>query len=254
MRILHLRAENFKRIQVIDITPKGNVIQITGPNGSGKSSVLDSIMALVGGKAACPSEPIRHGEKKATIIADLGNYIVKRTFAPDGKTTITVETQDGAKFGSAQKLLDEFLGSLSFDPLEFARMKPKDQYETIRQVAGIGSEIDQIDAKIKEEYEERTSWNRHDHLGQDFRRSLVLRCSFRSDVHPSERHATKTLAAFMLNVLCRSMKDWLAASHKPTLRQMIPIVRLANDVITPVKRDPSSLKNRRLLNRHGRSS
>lgn len=160
MRILHLRAENFKRIQVIDITPKGDVIQITGPNASGKSSVLDSIMALVGGKAACPSEPIRHGEKKATIIADLGNYVVKRTFTPDGKTTITVETQDGARFGSAQKLLDEFLGSLSFDPLEFARMKPKDQYETIRQVAGIGAEIDRIDAQIKEEYEERASWNR----------------------------------------------------------------------------------------------
>lgn len=160
MRIVRLQAENFKRIEVIDITPTGDVVQITGPNGSGKSSVLDSIFALVGGKTACPVEPVRAGEKKATIQADLGQYVVKRTFGSDGKTTLTVESSDGAKYSSAQKLLDSFLGSLSFDPLEFARMKPREQYETIRQVAGIGREIDEIDAKIKEEYEERTSWNR----------------------------------------------------------------------------------------------
>ena len=43
MKITTFRAENFKRLQLVEINPDGSVVQITGRNASGKSSVLDGL-------------------------------------------------------------------------------------------------------------------------------------------------------------------------------------------------------------------
>jgi recombinational DNA repair ATPase RecF len=42
MKITKLIAENVKKLSVVEITPDGNLVQITGKNGQGKSSVLDA--------------------------------------------------------------------------------------------------------------------------------------------------------------------------------------------------------------------
>ena len=41
MRILKLTAENVKRLKVVEITPRGDLVQISGRNGQGKTSVLE---------------------------------------------------------------------------------------------------------------------------------------------------------------------------------------------------------------------
>lgn len=76
MRIIKLTAENVKRLKVVDITPKGDVVEITGPNESGKTSVLDSIWWAIAGERVIQSEPIRQGEEEARIRLDLGDIIV----------------------------------------------------------------------------------------------------------------------------------------------------------------------------------
>ena len=38
MKIVRLTAENIKRLVAVEITPDGNVVQITGKNGAGKTS------------------------------------------------------------------------------------------------------------------------------------------------------------------------------------------------------------------------
>lgn len=48
MKIIQLTAENVKKLRVVDITPKGPVVQITSKkNAQGKTSVLDSIWWLL---------------------------------------------------------------------------------------------------------------------------------------------------------------------------------------------------------------
>ena len=59
MKIIELRAENFKRLRAIDITPDGHLVEIRGKNGQGKSSVLDGIWALFASAEALPPRPVR---------------------------------------------------------------------------------------------------------------------------------------------------------------------------------------------------
>ena len=101
MKIINLTAENVKRLRAVEITPNGNVVTVTGRNAQGKTSVLDAIWLALGGGAAGREtvRPIRDGEDKASVTLDLGDLTVVRTWAGD-KTTLTVKSADGAKYGS----------------------------------------------------------------------------------------------------------------------------------------------------------
>ena len=57
-------------------------------------------------------------------------------------------------------MLDKLLGAITFDPLEFARMKPKDQYETLRQLVKLHVDIDTLERQNTADYERRTDANR----------------------------------------------------------------------------------------------
>jgi len=160
MKIVSLTAENVKKLKAVEIKPDGSLVQITGANGSGKSSVLDAIYMALAGTKAIPSAPVRKGEAKARIKLDLGDVVVTRRFTAAGGTSLTVEAADGARYGSPQKMLDELLGSLTFDPLEFSRMEPKRQLETLRGLVQIDVNIDQLDEDNKRDYDARTDINR----------------------------------------------------------------------------------------------
>lgn len=157
-RIVSLKAENVKRLKAVRITPEGNLIVIGGKNAQGKTSVLDTIMAGLGGKKYVPGKAVRDGEKKGYVDLDLGDLLVKRTFTDSGGGTIKVMNKDGASYGSPQKILDELMGSISFDPLEFARMSNKEQLSTLKDITGLDFTI--VDAKRKEAYDKRTDLNR----------------------------------------------------------------------------------------------
>lgn len=167
LRIVNLKASNFKRLKVVDITPTTDVVQITGENASGKSSTLDAIFAALG-KRSAPAKPIRDGEDQATIQIDLGKYIVYRVFTKDEKPSpIIIRPKEGGAGGiagkpirSPQDLLDQMLGELTFDPLAFSRMSPKNQAEELRRICNLGVEIDELDRLNAEDYEERTRVNR----------------------------------------------------------------------------------------------
>ncbi|KKK49922.1 hypothetical protein LCGC14_3130170, partial [marine sediment metagenome] len=140
MKIIKLQAENFKRLSVVEITPQGNLVQITGKNMSGKSSVLDSIWAALGGKEAVPGKAIRKGQKKAHVKLDLGEVIVTRSFTQKD-SYLTVEGAEGSRHKEPQQVLDDLLG-FSFDPLRFSRQSNVAQYEAIREIANIDVDLD----------------------------------------------------------------------------------------------------------------
>jgi len=160
MKILSLQAENVKRLKAVTITPDGSVVQITGKNGAGKSSVLDSIFFALGGGKSLPKEPIRRGEKTARIRLDLGELIVTRKFNENGTTALTVEGATGARYSTPQRMLDELLGAISFDPLEFSRMEPKDQFDMLRKVSKLDVDLESLAGKNKTDFETRTDVNR----------------------------------------------------------------------------------------------
>lgn len=136
MRIISLQAENFKKLQAIEITPDGNFVQITGKNGQGKSSTLDAIWVALAGLDASPKRPIRKGAESAKIRLDLGDIRVTRHFkeTESGSFTssLTVESAQGARYPSPQKMLDGLIGALSFDPVAFIGMEPKEQFNYCR--------------------------------------------------------------------------------------------------------------------------
>ena len=161
MKILQLTAENVKKLKVVDITPATDVVQITGKNGSGKTSVLDSIWWALGGTKEIQAMPIRKGQESARITLDLGEIVVTRKFNDKGSTLI-VENAEGARFPSPQKMLDDLIGELSFDPLAFAKMDGNSQYKELKRIAKIEVDIDTLDAQNKIDYDTRTLRNREE--------------------------------------------------------------------------------------------
>jgi DNA repair exonuclease SbcCD ATPase subunit len=160
VKIVSLCAENIKKLRAVEIRPDGSLVQITGANGSGKSSVLDAIYMALAGNKAIPSKPVRAGADKARIKLDLGDVVVTRRFTAAGGTSLTVEAADGARYPSPQKMLDDLLGSLTFDPLAFSRMEPRAQLETLRGLVQIDVDIDALDRANAKDYADRTDINR----------------------------------------------------------------------------------------------
>lgn len=168
LRILRLEAENIKRIVAVDISPQGDVIEITGKNRQGKTSVLDSILWALGGEKPIQWKPIRDGEEKAHIALALGNddglklKVTRRFTAQEGgtfTTSLVVENEDGMRPSGAQTLLNAIVGSLAFDPGEFIRASPKEQVSILKTMIP-GVDFDAIAAKRKLAFEERTDVNR----------------------------------------------------------------------------------------------
>lgn len=159
MRIVSLKAENFKRLQAVEVRPdpKGGLVRITGKNDQGKSSLLDAIAAALGGADAVPLKPIRNGEQRGEIVLELDGLIVRRSFTEKG-TQLTVKNAEGASYPSPQAMLDKLVGKLTFDPLAFMRMDPRKQSETLRQLLGL--DFNEIDAERKAVFEERTDVGR----------------------------------------------------------------------------------------------
>ena len=164
MKILQLNAENVKRLSVVEITPEGSVVEIAGKNGNGKTSVLDSIYWALGGAAGIQAQPIRTGAKSAKIKLQLGedrtvSLIVERRFTESG-TSLKVTTPDGASYQKPQQMLDDLLGALTFDPLQFMKSTPAQQFEILKNVVNLEVDIDALAVERKKLFDQRAEVNR----------------------------------------------------------------------------------------------
>ena len=160
-KIISLHAENVKKLKCVDITPdpNNNTVIISGKNGQGKTSVLDSIYWALAGGNNIQGKPIREGEEKAVIKIDLGEYQIKRSFTDKG-TYLTLTNSDGFKTSSPQVMLDNLMGSITFDPLAFTRMDQKKQYTTLQGLVEMDIDLEDVDEKIQFCFNNRTTINR----------------------------------------------------------------------------------------------
>lgn len=158
LKIVRLEAENVKRLRAVEVTPEGALVVVGGRNGQGKTSLLDSVAYALGGKDLVCEVPLRAGSDAGHVTVDLGDLVVRRDFGRDGTTRVVVSDREGARFPSPQRMLDELAGRLTFDPLAFARMEPREQAETLRALVGL--DFSAQDGRRLAAYEERTAVNR----------------------------------------------------------------------------------------------
>jgi len=159
MKIVNLNIENIKKIKVVDITPgKDGVVILEGKNAQGKSSIMDSISMVLGGEKLIPVDPVRQGEERAAIKVDLGEVMVKRTFKPDGNSTLEIKTKAGEKVRSPQEWLNEKLKLATMDPSVFIRLRPVERVEELKKIPGLDCTAE--DQAYMVEYDKRTLVNR----------------------------------------------------------------------------------------------
>lgn len=166
MKIIQFTCENVKKLTAVRITPEGNLVQITGKNGQGKSSVLDAIFWALAGTANVQSQPVRQGADSAKIELALGDgktveLFVERKLSVDGNhPPIIVRSPDGARYPSPQKMLDDLLGALTFDPLLFMREGGRGQFGILRKLVRLDVDPEEIDKENKADFDKRTLVNR----------------------------------------------------------------------------------------------
>lgn len=161
--ITKLKISNTLRIEAAEITPEGSpLVIIGGRNDQGKTSVLNSIMAVLGGAQLRPDELLRRGKDKGEIVVESDLFTATLRLTPQGQT-LTVANREGAKYPSPQAFLDRLCAKISFDPLAFVRLGEtpegrRKQLQTLRDLIGIDtSKIDQERTRV---FEERTELNR----------------------------------------------------------------------------------------------
>ena len=85
-RIIKFFAKNTKVLKAVEIFPEDrDIVLLTGQNCQGKTTVLDDIWMALGGKTCIPGEPIRRGEKEATVTLEFEEFTVTRKITEKGE-------------------------------------------------------------------------------------------------------------------------------------------------------------------------
>ena len=218
MKILELRAENFKKLRVVEIRPDGNMVNLTGRNGQGKTSVLDAIWFALKGKKALPMKPVRKGTERMKVSLETEEFTVTRTLGRESAIpTIVLEMKQGkTRDKTPQDFLDELIGELTFDPLEFLSMTPKDQVAALRKTAKLDYDFEAADDQNKTDYEERTGINREiSQLNGQISGMTIL------DGLPKEKIDESAKIAFSRRSRTRSAASWQGSRRRARPRHPI---------------------------------
>jgi len=159
-RIVRLKTKNVKRIKAVELKLKGDggLVVVSGNNEEGKSSLIDSIAYALGGKKLCPAVPLRRGQKQGYTHVTLDNGLtIERTYNKAG-SSIKVLDKNDQMLSSPQRILDKLYNSLTFDPLEWMRLKSEKQVAILKQLAGI--DTTDLDNQYEKAYADRRDANR----------------------------------------------------------------------------------------------
>jgi ABC-type dipeptide/oligopeptide/nickel transport system ATPase component len=165
--IIGFKSSNVKRLCAVEISlEEGNpIVLIGGRNGQGKSSVLDSIMYALTGKNI-PKSVLHDGADRAETCIETQDLFIKFVIT---KSSSRLEVRPRHIDMAIQKprlALNNMIGKISFDPMEFNRLSGRKQGDELKKIVGVDfSDIDQI---LLDARDERTGVNR------DLKRAQVV--------------------------------------------------------------------------------
>lgn len=157
-RVVRCKVENILGAKNIEFAPNGGSVTIGGKNGQGKSSAIWALAMALGGKRVMPDAPVFEGAEEGRVTIELDKYLVQMEVDTKRGSKLVIETKDGTRFSSPQKILNELFGALSFDPGEFLHFDAKKRRETL--VALVG-----LDLKVFDVQEESLCMQRQDLYG-----------------------------------------------------------------------------------------
>jgi DNA repair ATPase RecN len=152
LKIVTLKIQNIRGIKAVEVSPDGNLVEITGKNEQGKTSVLKSIFFALAGGRSIPDDVVRMGENKARIELDTGSFVVEKVITQDSAKLI-ITTEGGFEVRTPQSFLDELTNTLAYNPLEFSKMKGDEQVDALCDAVGI--DINTFDDRYDKLYDER---------------------------------------------------------------------------------------------------
>lgn len=171
IKINSLEIENIKRVKAVKFEPAQSGLTIVGgKNGQGKTSVLDSIAWALGGDKFKPSQPQREGSvipPNLHIVLSNGLIVERKGKNSDLKVT----DPDGQKGG--QQLLNEFVEQLALNLPNFMEASNKEKANTLLQIIGVKDELNELEQKEQELYNERTAIGRISDQKRKYAKEMV---------------------------------------------------------------------------------
>lgn len=215
MKIISIKAENIKKLKLVNLELNGDNLIVSGKPGEGKTTLIDLVWMCLTNKVG-QIQPVMIGKDRAEIEVRItdpekkeGNrvIIVKRSFA-DNTSKLVVSSSDGRKIGL--KDIQALMESLSFNPLEFFAKKNNEQTDMLLRLLGL--DFSQDDIKRDEFYNQRTM------VGRDLKR-----------VEPSAKEVCKKVEPKSATELLARLRE--AREHNEGIRNaMITLSDLKDSV------------------------
>lgn len=221
LKINKLEIENVKRIKAVKVEPNQNGLTIIGgKNNQGKTSVLDSIAWALGGERFKPSQATREG----SVIPPTLHIVMNNGLVVERKgknSTLKVTDPSGQKAG--QQLLNEFVEELALNLPKFMNSSGREKAQTLLQIVGVGSALDELEKEEKELYNERL------YIGRtaDQKEKYAKEQPFYPDV-PKELVSPTELIKQQQEILARNGENQRKRDNLETLQYQC--VRLNTDI------------------------
>ena len=171
MKVIRYEAHNVLGVKDIEFEMEGrHLFLVGGANGQGKTSALTALVMTLAGKSGMkdyPEVPLRSGAKKGKVVVDLTGdedmqdgqgFTAELSWRKKNSGVIEEDFRlldsTGAEAPEPRTLLKRLFNLKAFDPLEFARMKPKEQATCVQQMLGL--DLSKYDKERDEKFAERT--------------------------------------------------------------------------------------------------
>lgn len=164
LKIISAEGTNFMGLKDMTINIGGQSMTISGKNEIGKSRFFQLLMSGIDPKSVA-TEVISKGETKSTaktvIAGTLGGEDLEFTIevfysAKNSSGRLVLTDKKGDKVNAPKEVLKNLIGNISFDIHQFLNSPKKEKIKILKELSGVGKEVDILDIERKTIYDDRT--------------------------------------------------------------------------------------------------